>query len=158
MRWLQIFGHSRWVQRLGLTRFIAWAVRISLVACFVVLFLVACAPATTSTVAKNLVQSKPTAPQKLQTVYSQKMYPVFCQLASIFEGTIGQYERQTMMGVMPQQEKYILEVWQRHSADQEQSWTIIIRAAKNDEICILAFGNQLVPTQWFIERLNDRDL
>ncbi|MAS98242.1 MAG: hypothetical protein CMF29_04875 [Kiritimatiellaceae bacterium] len=77
-----------------------------------------------------------------------RVMPIICLERSFFKATIGRDKKILLLGTMPGSD-HLIEVWR----GKNMTWTILFRNPKNDEICILASGNQLIPVDWFEEKI-----
>ena len=82
------------------------------------------------------------------TAFLTKMLPMICMAQEQFGATVRKKEKLFLIGVMPALQSHILEIWK---APKTNGWTITIRSGAEKEICILAAGSQLLPSDYFAE-------
>ena len=73
--------------------------------------------------------------------------PMMCMERSFFHGTIGTKQSIYLLGTMPGS-NHLLEVWR----NDKLNWTILFRSPNSEEVCVVASGHQLIPTDWFEEK------
>jgi len=79
--------------------------------------------------------------------FNTQIAPMMCMDRSFFRETIGTKQSIYLLGTMPGS-NHLLEVWR----NDKLNWTILFRSPYSEEICIVASGNQLIPTDWFEEK------
>ena len=75
----------------------------------------------------------------------QKSIPIFCMNRKTFERAV-QNERLRFYGVIPAETNVVVEIY---SAEPGRSgFTVAVRDANQDEVCIMLAGSDLVPVSW----------
>ena len=75
----------------------------------------------------------------------QRFAPIFCVNRKTFEKAV-RNERLIFYGVIPTAAKIIVEIYSAKSG--ESGFTIAVRDATLDEVCIMIAGSELVPVAW----------
>ena len=78
----------------------------------------------------------------------QKFAAIFCVNRKTFEKAV-KNERLKFYGVIPTVNKFIVEIYA--APPGESGFTIAVRNATQDEVCIMLAGSDLVPVAWFSE-------
>ncbi len=92
-----------------------------------------------------IVMSAPTTEVIEDDVAIQKLAMIICVNQRTFKKAVRK-ERLKFYGVIPTIEKIILEIYTAQPG--ESGFTIAIRDAERDEVCIVASGSELVPVIW----------
>ena len=77
----------------------------------------------------------------------QKFAMILCLNQKTFKKAVRK-ESLKFYGILPTADKIIVEIY---AAQPGGSFTIAIRDATQDEVCIMIAGSELVPVSWFIE-------
>ena len=102
---------------------------------FIFLFTVFFSPAAVSDVAYPLIQ---------------KTLPMMCMPLRVFEaGQKNLKEKQVLFGTLKHAPEILFEVY-KSSSDNKPSFSVTLRRKK--EICVIAAGEELIPTWWFEEK------
>ena len=78
----------------------------------------------------------------------QKLAMILCVNRKTFKKTV-QNERLKFYGIVPTADKIMVEIYT--ALPEGSGFTIAMRDAVHDEVCIMLAGSELVPVAWFSE-------
>jgi|TARA_R100000656_G_scaffold124929_1_gene104426 hypothetical protein len=121
------------------------------VALISVMLLTGCVTETPLSSAVPITASSPVAaeqPAIEDDTAVQKFAAIFCVNRKTFEKAV-KNERLKFYGVIPAVNKFIVEIYAAPPGGS--GFTIAVRNATQDEVCIMLAGSDLVPVAWFSE-------
>lgn len=83
----------------------------------------------------------------------KKMMPILCVPPEHFETHVADTQKLWVIGIIPALPSHVMEIHRNPDNNTlTHTWTVAIRDANQKEVCILAAGNQLIPSDWFTEK------